>query len=285
MAASAINPLRYLVNSPARRHYEDRGYCIFRNAFPVEHIRTIAELSINLLPSYEGELRRLDGRFAANDFFPGTRLIRNSVLQAHESLPIQLGAIREALCSLITLPALGERLRQLDGARHYAIHQSLLFFAAQMTDLHLDSWAVDTAPRGYAHTAWIPLQDLDYRSGVPSVIPWPKGKVVTEAELGIPETGSRVERYARYHQALRDSVLRKSPEAVAPLLRMGDFIVWSSLTPHFTLPSYPFPAERLSLQVLLRPADTRWGDFLSQPYHRTSVPLERITEHFSILRR
>ena len=63
---------------------------------------------------------------------------------------------------------------------------------------------------------------------------------------------------------------------------MVDLIVWSSLTPHFTLPAQPFPAERLSLQVLIRPAANRWGDFLSQPYDQTSVQLERVTEHFSI---
>ena len=63
---------------------------------------------------------------------------------------------------------------------------------------------------------------------------------------------------------------------------MGDFIVWASLTPHFTLPVQSFPAERLSLQVLIRPADNRWGDFLDQPYDRTSVELQRVTNRFSV---
>ena len=117
---------------------------------------------------------------------------------------------------------------------------------------------------------------------MPSVIPWPRGKVVTEVELGLPEIGTRDERYARYHQALHDRLKATSPEAVLPLLRMGDFIVWASLTPHFTLPVQSFPAERLSLQVLIRPADNRWGDFLDQPYDRTSVELQRVTDRFSV---
>jgi hypothetical protein len=125
-------------------------------------------------------------------------------------------------------------LRLLDGVNHYIIHQALLFFAAQTTDLHLDSWSVDTTPRGHTHTVWVPLQDLDHRSGVPSVIPWPRGKVVPEVELGLREAGTRDERYARYHQALHDRLKATSPEAVLPLLRVGDFIVLASLTPHFT---------------------------------------------------
>ena len=108
------------------------------------------------------------------------------------------------------------------------------------------------------------------------------GQSSNQSELRLRQIGSRDERYDEYHRALRKMMLDRSPEAVTPLLRMGDVIVWSSLTPHFTLPSQPFPIERLSLQVLIRPAGNRWGDFLSQPYDQTSVQLERVTKHFSI---
>lgn len=278
---AAMNALRQIL-APESRHYRRRGYQVFRKAFPSYQISAIADMARRLIPAYTGKLRRQDGNFAANEFFPGTRLVRNSPLHPNLPLPGDLEPLSSALHALVTSPALAERLALLDGASHYIIHQTLLFFAAQTTDLHLDSWSVDTAPRGHAHTIWIPLQELDHRSGVPSVIPWPRGKVVTEAELGLPEAGTRDERYARYHQALRDRLQASSPEAVLPLLRMGDLIVWASLTPHFTLPAQSFPAERLSLQVLIRPADSRWGDFLDQPYDRTSVELQRVTNRFSV---
>jgi hypothetical protein len=278
---AAMNALRQIL-APVSRHYRRRGYQVFREAFPSSQIRAIADMARRLIPAYTGKLRRQDGNFAANEFFPGTQLVRNSPLHPNLPLPGELAPLSSALHALVTSPALAERLRLLDGASHYIIHQTLLFFAAQTTDLHLDSWSVDTAPRGHTHTVWIPLQDLDHRSGVPSVIPWPRGKVVTEAELGLPEAGTRDERYARYHQALRARLQTASPEAVLPLLRMGDFIAWASLTPHFTLPVQSFPAERLSLQVLVRPADNRWGDFLGQPYDRTSVELQRASNRFSV---
>jgi hypothetical protein len=278
---AAMYALRQIL-APESWHYQRRGYQVFRGAFPPSQIRAIADMARQLIPPYTGKLRRQDGNFAANEFFPGTQLVRNSPLHPNLPLPGDLEPLSSALQALVTSPALAERLRLLDGADHYIIHQTLLFFAAQTTDLHLDSWSVDTAPRGHTHTVWIPLQDLDHRSGVPSVIPWPRGKVVSEVELGLPEVGTRDERYARYHQALRDRLEATSPEAVLPLLRMGDFIVWASLTPHFTLPVQSFPAERLSLQVLIRPADNRWGDFLGQPYDRTSVELQRVTDRFSV---
>jgi hypothetical protein len=268
----------------ARRHYRRRGYHVFRGAFPVDEVEAIARAVRCSIPAYRGALRRQDGQFASNDFFPDTQLVRNPLLHPHADLPADLGEIRDRLCGLVTSPALAGQLQELDGEGHYIVHQSLLFFAAQTTELHLDSWSLDTTPRGLTHTVWIPLQDMDHRSGVPCVIPWPRGDVVTEAALGLMPGSAdpRDERYALYHQALRAKLLSTSPEVVASLMRKGDCMIWSSLTPHFTLPSHPFPAERLSLQVLIRPAHRRWGDFLSQPFDRNSLQLHRVNVHFSI---
>jgi len=278
---AVMNVLRKIL-APESRHYQRRGYQVFRKALPSTQISTIADMARRLIPPYTGALRRQDGNFAANEFFPGTQLVKNSLLHSHLPLPDGLEPLSSALHALVTSPALDEGLKLLDGADHYIIHQTLLFFAAQTTDLHLDSWSVDTAPLGRSHTVWIPLQDLDHRSGIPSLIPWARGQAATERELGLPEVGTRDERYDRYHRALRAKLLSRSPEAVTPLLCMGDFVIWSSLTPHFTLPAQPYPAERLSLQVLIRPARNQWGDFLSQPFDRTSVQLQRVSERFSI---
>jgi len=274
----------FLSANGARRQYRARGYHLFRRAFPADEIAAISDMIRRLVPSHGGELRRQDGSFAANRFFPGTTLVANNLLHPHLSLPGELAPLSAALRALITSNALGERLRALDGVRHYIVHQCLLFFAAQTTELHLDSWSLDTAPLGHSHTVWIPLQDLDHRSGIPCVVPWPADKVVTEQDLGLahqPEM-SRDDRYQRYHQALRAKLMDGSPEIATAMMRKGDFMVWSSLTPHLTLPALSFPTERLSLQVLIRPADQRWGDFLEQPYDRTSLQLEQVSKFFSI---
>ena len=288
MAVAALgmkNVLRHILPGPEKRHYERRGYQVFRAAFPPEEIAAIADMVRALVPGYAGEIRRQDGTFAVNDFFPGTTVLRNSLLHAHHSLPDGLEPLSARLRALVTSPALADRLQLLDGAAHYTVHQTLLFFAAQTTDIHLDSWSVDTVPRGHSHTAWIPLQDLNPRSGIPSVIPWPARKVLTESELGIEQPhASHSERYTIYHRALVERLCSASPEAVTPLLRKGDFIVWSSLAPHFTLPSFPFPIERLSLQVLIRPAHRPWGSFIDQPRNRPPEELQQINERFSIRR-
>jgi hypothetical protein len=53
------------------------------------------------------------------------------------------------------------------------------------------------------------------------------------------------------------------------------------LTPHFTLPSQPFPTERLSLQVLLRPAHAKWGNFTVQPANHSIDHVLPASDRFS----
>ena len=102
-------------------------------------------------------------------------------------------------------------------------------------------------------------------SGVPMVAPWPVGKVITEADLGLPSEGAIAERYKRYHDALIGHVFKDRPEMVTAVVRKGDILVWTSLSPHLTMPAKHFPAKRLSLQVLVRPSHLRHGTFCHQP--------------------
>ena len=270
-----------LLGDSPRRHYHRRGYYVFRDVFPVEQVDALAHLARSMMPAYEGELLRQNGRAEANEFYPGTQLIRNPPFNLHLPLSSDLRPLSVALQSLITGPALADRLRELDGAEHYHINQTLLFFAAQTTEFHLDSWALDTVPHGGAHTLWIPLRDMDFKSGLPSILPWPLGKLVSEQELGLSSDRSHADRYARYHEALSAKLLEDGPEIAAALVRRGDLMVWSSLTPHFTLPSQPFPTERLSLQVLVRPAHLKWGSFTVQPVDHPNTRVLPASDQFS----
>lgn len=275
--------LHTLMADSTSRHYRSCGFHVFRGAFSAEEICAVAAMA-RMVSHFDGELRRQDGLFSTNDFFPGTTLVRNPLLHPHLSLPEPLDPLATALRLLVTSSALADRLQELDGERHYIVHQVLLFFAAQTTELHLDSWSLDTVPLGCSHTVWIPLQDMDHGSGLPAVIPWRYGNVIREEALGLKLRGTapREELYEHYHQALRAKLLSGSPEIATSLLHAGDFMAWSSLTPHFTLPPRHFPAERLSLQVLIRPSRLRWGDFLKQPYGPTSVQLKKVSDRFSI---
>jgi hypothetical protein len=265
----------------ARRRYRARGYDVFKGVLPVGLVDKVAGLARTTLVASKGKHLRQSGRAEVNEFFPGTPLIRNSPSNLHLPLSPDLHAITAAVQELITTSALAERLSELDGATHYHINQTLLFSAAQTTAPHVDSWAIDTVPHGGAHTLWIPLQDMEHQSGIPAVIPWPVGKLISEQEFGLSVDAPHADRYERYQAALAAAISAGTPEVVTALARRGDVLVWSSLTPHFTLPSRPFPRERLSMQVLLWPAGVKWGAFAAQPDRFYRVRTIAGTDRFS----
>jgi hypothetical protein len=280
-----------------KRQYDESGYCLFREGLPPDEIGALHDTAYDLVTPYRGKILRRNGKLEFNEFFPEpafqhwgtdhgtyTVLVANPLLNGHISLPEGLEPLSAAMRALITSPAVYERLTALDGAEHYTIHQTILFIAVQTTAIHLDSWTLDTAPHGFAHTLWIPLQDMDHESGVPCVIPWPRSKIVTEMELGLTDSDlSFGERYDRYHQAFSKKLMASGPDVATSFMRKGDFIVWSSLTPHCTLPSRPRYIKRLSLQVLLRPTHLRWGNFVIQPTQWTPDRVEQVSDRFSFL--
>ena len=276
-----MKPFANLFASETQRQYRDRGYVLFRKLLPVDLVDTLAEVIRTQVVPYEGPLLRQDNTRQAHDFFPGTSLVRNPLANAHLPIDAAMRPLETALGAVVTAPQLADRLRELDDAEHYNIHQTLVFFASQTTALHLDSWGLDTAPHGFAHTLWIPLQDMDPTMGVPGVIPWPRGKLLSEADLGLSGEGSFRERYEAYQGALVDRLMSDGPDVETPLARRGDVIVWTSLTPHFTWPARHFPTERLSIQVLLRPLSMKWGDFVTQPKDHPTNRHIRATDRFS----
>ena len=265
----------------ARRRYRARGYDIFRSVLPIDLVDQVASLARTLMVASKDKHLRQSGRAEVNEFFPGTSLICNSPCNLHLPLSLELHALTAAIQELITTSALAARLSELDGAKHHHINQTLLFFAAQTTAPHIDSWAVDTVPHGGAHTLWIPLQDMEHQSGIPAVVPWPVGKLISEQEFGLSTGAPHADRYQRYQVALTEAISVGTPEVFTALARRGDVLVWSSLTPHFTLPSWPFPRERLSMQVLLWPAGVKWGSFTAQPDRFPDTRMLAATDRFS----
>jgi hypothetical protein len=264
--------------------YKRDGYRLFRSVLPSDEVTALGDMAYGLITPYRGEIRRQDGSLAFNEYHPSSLLVKNSILNAHFSLPDDLKPISVALSALITSSGIYESLRELDGAEHYTVHQTIIFISAQTTIPHLDSWSIDTAPHGYSHTVWIPLEDMDYLSGLPALVPWPVGKLVTEADLGLPDGDfSFRQRHDRYCVALSERLSSTSADVRTLFMRKGDIVVWSSLTPHFSLPSSPFPRKRLSVQMLIRPTHHRWGNFVIQPAQATPDRAERISERFSFI--
>jgi hypothetical protein len=65
-------------------------------------------------------------------------------------------------------------------------------------------------------------------------------------------------------------------------MRRGDVFIWSSLTPHCTMPCRPVVRERLALQLMVRPAHLLCGRFGVEEGWQENA--DRVSDLFSFLR-
>jgi Phytanoyl-CoA dioxygenase (PhyH) len=249
--------------------YEANGYYVFRNALPRSRIQSISDIvAKEITGSNQPMLRHPSNAYEphryASDEDTGRKLILNALSDPHrQAETVSLGS---AILDLVCTPEVANRLTAIDGAGRYTIHQTILFFAPPLTDLHLDGWGLDTDPPGGAYTLWIPLESVDLRNGPICVSPCRPKEFLTPDQLGIDsmpvtEDGNR-SAYWIYHNAIVKRIYEQGASFILPQFSAGDFIVFSSLTPHATLPSHGNGRSRMAIQVLVRPSASRWAAFL-----------------------
>jgi ectoine hydroxylase-related dioxygenase (phytanoyl-CoA dioxygenase family) len=244
----------------AADHYRRNGFKVFRQALSLSSIATLrGAIEAEVLKSDRPFLRHRSAARQAHDLIDdgrGRRLPRNGLLNPHVQL--ETPKVGAALGALIFTDKVADLLTLLDGGGRYTVHQTILFFVAPGTDIHVDGWGFDTVPFGHAHTLWAPLEKVTSRNGPVMIVPWPRGRFLSPDDLGVepPAEDGEQRLYHAYHAALNSYVRDHAPEPVVPDLDPGDLVVFASSTPHGTKPA--IDPSRLALQILVRPNHRRW---------------------------
>jgi hypothetical protein len=116
-------------------------------------------------------------------------------------------------------------------------------------------------------TMWIPLEGVNADNGPLAIVPWKLGRGLSQDDLGICRDCS----YEQYHDALVNFLCRE--ERVVPHFSPGDFVVFSSLTPHGTMPRRHENASRRSMQVIVRPMHLPWSIWSGPPLAASRAPM------------
>lgn len=241
---------------PISAFYERYGYAIFRGAVEQGKIEALrAALETEVIASNAAFLRHKSLNREPNIFRDGTRIPVDGLLNPHAQPESPRTAA--AIEALLLTDRIADLLASVDGAQSYTVHQTIVFFTPPGTGLHLDGWSLDTEPRGFGHTLWVPLEPVTLHNGPLAIVPWPRGKVVAPSELGVEAASAQT--YHSYHAALNGYLRRHAPDCVVPQLDPGDLVAFASTTPHGTLP-YEQPS-RLAMQVIVRPSNLRWGSW------------------------
>ena len=249
-----------------RSFYDRNGYYVFRGALSAPAIAELhAYLEREVYPDQTPLLRhpavKLEphARATAPD---GTEFVANGLYNPH--LEARSAALGEILLKLVCTNETGDLLQVLDDDHQHTLHQIIMFFTPPRTEAHADGWAIDTMKPGDLCTLWIPLQTITLYNSPVCVYPWERGRLLTPALLGVENLDSypSSEAYGVYHDALCDYLDKQEMSVAVPLLKPGDLIVFSSTTPHATMPAAQPNVIRRALQVMVRPASARWGGIL-----------------------
>lgn len=247
------------------RFYARNGYYVFRRALPQELVRRVRDIVNNeILPSETPYLRHSTSEHETHELVGADRRPIRGLLDPHRQP--ETVALGRALLDVICSDEMTARLQQIDGEGSYTIHQTILFFVGPTTNMHFDGWALETIPRGLCHTLWIPFEQVTLRNGPICVTPWERGNFLTPETLGlsdfVPKEDPERKAYHSYHDRFERYVRDSGAVCALPLFDPGDFIVFSSTTPHGTL-SAPDHRSRLGMQVLVRPSRLPWNSTLA----------------------
>jgi ectoine hydroxylase-related dioxygenase (phytanoyl-CoA dioxygenase family) len=265
-----------LKTQPSRDFYRENGYYVFRNGLREAGIREVREALESEVMSAERPLLRLSGKCELNDYVElpsGARLIRNALFDPHSRA--ETPELARTLKQLICNDGVADLLSSVIEYDSYIIQQAILFFLPATTETHIDGWHSESWPPGNACTIWLPLEPVTLRNGPVYIMPWRAGRVLSPQSLGIADllAHDSAEAYQIYHRALNRYIEDQQTTAVVPLLNAADFLLFSSATPHGTIP-YRNPVSRLAVQVIVRGADQPFvfypgqftGEFLSPPF-------------------
>jgi ectoine hydroxylase-related dioxygenase (phytanoyl-CoA dioxygenase family) len=245
--------------------FDQNGYYIFRNVLPKEAIDAVHVcLEKEIYPSPAPFLRHpsiTKEPHAHGTMVDGTKFVSNALYNPH--LELETANLGKAIIHLACGVETAECLAAINDEQMHTMHQAIVFFVSPGTEPHIDGWALDTVPPGRFLTMWIPLEPITLHNGPVGVFPWPREKFLSPEMLGIEvsEKDSRAS-YGRYHDALIRYLRDNGIGCVVPPLDPGDFIVFSSITPHATMPRLHEHFRRMALQILVRPSSSRWGGIL-----------------------
>lgn len=240
----------------ATGNYDEQGYRVFRQLLPLEAVNAVRERVFEDLYPSEGTFLRHPSVTRETNIWrerlDGTQFVANSLLNPH--LQPETTAIGRAVLDLVCSTAIADQLAAIDGDSRHTLLQIIMFFYSPITELHIDGWGTDTLPEGGQFTLWIPLEPITPHNGPVGVFPWPRREPVSLEQAGVSrDAEDKMVPYHAYQEAIGRMVRERRIDCVAPLLDPGDMLIFSSLTPHVSLPPKHDRISRMALQVLARP--------------------------------
>jgi phytanoyl-CoA hydroxylase len=216
--------------APFREYFQREGYIVVRNALP--HA-VCAEAVDGFLKEVHLDHHALFLRHASESYEPHIYTeaghMRYPIVNLQDISGRRYPQFKAAGLALLTDPVLQRALHTLLGEPARLVH-TMFFDGNQVTWAHRDSRFIDPALPIAAIGAWIAAEDIDPGAGRFFVLPGSHRQAVPGERVYDPNG-------AGYRKVMAEFVARGPLPRVAPVLKQGDLLLWSSLTIHGSLPT------------------------------------------------
>lgn len=215
-----------------RERFGRDGYVVLRGAVPPETCRKAVEaFEAEVKPDRGFFLRHISGKFERHEFTPQD-FMKYPIMNIQDMDPARYGGFQARGLSALTSGPVRRAVEELFGEEGRIIH-TMFFEGNQETWAHRDSHYIDSTDIGSMVGVWVAAEDIHPGAGRFYVYAG-SHRTGSPVELGLdlldPNTDD-------YKNSLRKWIEGSGLERVAPELRCGDAILWSSLTVHGSLPT------------------------------------------------
>tara|TARA_A100001011_G_C14300905_1_gene840731 strand:- start:18 stop:908 length:891 start_codon:yes stop_codon:yes gene_type:complete len=131
-------------------------------------------------------------------------------------------SFRKAHNKIIFHKSISNALREFNGEKDHIHYQSMFFDKSTGTQLHQDTWYLDTQPRGNLVGVWIALEDININSGPFIVYTNTDKKIINPSKYDFKD----LENDKRFKKDYSDS------KKFQFLAQKGDLLIWDSFSIH-----------------------------------------------------
>lgn len=234
-----------------RAWFEREGYIVMRGAIPARICQSAidifrADVLNDRLAFFE---RHVSGKFERHHYTPAGHM-KYPIMNLQDLQRRRHAGFRRAGLTVLTHPAIQRALLALSGETARCVH-TMYFDGNQTTWAHRDGHYIDSNQAGQMIGVWVAAEDIHPDAGRFFVLPR-SHLIQVPGEQADPNS-------SRYKTCMADFVRNGPLDCVAPLLRQGDVLLWSSMLIHGSLPTLDERWSRRSFTAHYVPA--------SQPYH------------------
>lgn len=233
-----------------RAWFRQEGYIVLRNAIPpglceagVDAFRR--EALYDRLGFFE---RHASGKFERH-VYTETGFMKYPIMNLQDLSQKKYATFRRAGLDILTHPTIQRAVTVLAGEPGRCVH-TMYFDGNQTTWAHRDGHYIDADNDGQMIGVWVAAEDIHPDAGRFFIVPR-SHRMRVPGEEGDPNSPA-------YKRLMADFVRDGPLDCVAPALRRGDLLMWTSMLIHGSLPTLDEQRSRRSFTAHYVP--------LSQPY-------------------